>query len=88
MANRIGTYMETHGTRFIRGCIPKKLEKPTADGRILVSYEQEGETKTEEFDTVLFAIGRYALTKDLNLDNAGVKAESNGKIQVSDDEQT
>jgi pyruvate/2-oxoglutarate dehydrogenase complex dihydrolipoamide dehydrogenase (E3) component len=31
----------------------------------------------EEFQTVLFAIGRYALTAGLNLQNAGVIAEKN-----------
>jgi len=37
--------------------------------------------ESEEFDTVLYAIGRYAVTKDLNLENAGVKVNpNNGKI--------
>ena len=68
MANRIGSYMENHGTKFIRGAIPTKLERPNPDSKIIVSYEQEGEIIQDEYDTVLFAIGRYALTKDLNLD--------------------
>jgi thioredoxin reductase (NADPH) len=37
---------------------------------------------------VLFAIGRYALTKELNLDRVGVRVESNGKLKVNDVEQT
>jgi thioredoxin reductase (NADPH) len=37
---------------------------------------------------VLFAIGRYALTKDIKLENAGIKAENNGKIKVNELEQT
>jgi thioredoxin reductase (NADPH) len=32
MANRIASYMENHGTKFIRGAVPMKLEKPAADG--------------------------------------------------------
>ena len=28
MANRIGTYMENHGMKFIRGTVPERLEKP------------------------------------------------------------
>jgi pyruvate/2-oxoglutarate dehydrogenase complex dihydrolipoamide dehydrogenase (E3) component len=32
-----------------------------------VTYNQDGEEKYEEYDTVLFAIGRYALTGGLNL---------------------
>lgn len=35
---------------------------------------------TIEVDTVLFAIGRYAVTEGLNLKNAGLIAESNGKF--------
>lgn len=41
----------------------------------------------DEFDTVLFAMGRYALTKNLNLEAAGLVAESNGKF-VCTNEQT
>lgn len=36
----------------------------------------------------MFAIGRYALTKDLNLDKVGIRVEPNGKIKVNDEEQT
>lgn len=88
MANRIGSYMENHGTKFIKGAVPVKLEKPDPNGKIIVTYQQGTNTLTDEFDTVLFAIGRYALTKELNLDNAGVKAEGNGKLIVSDTEAT
>ena len=36
----------------------------------------------------MFAIGRYAVTAGLNLANAGVQAESNGKFRVNEQEQT
>lgn len=89
IAERIGTYMDKKGkTKFIRGATPSKLERPDANGRIQVTFNQGGEEKTEEFDTVLFAMGRYAVTEGLNLANAGVTAESNGKFKVSDTEQT
>jgi thioredoxin reductase (NADPH) len=39
MANRIGTYMENHGVKFIRGAIPIKLEKADPAGRIVVHYK-------------------------------------------------
>lgn len=80
--------MENYGTKFIRGSVPLKLEKPDPNGRILVTYDCEGTQVQSEFDTVLFAIGRYALTKELNLDKVGIKVESNGKIKVTDEEQT
>lgn len=80
--------MENHGTKFIRGAVPTKLEKPDPNGPTIVTYEKDGAFMVGEYDTVLFAIGRYALTKDINLAAAGVKAESNFKIKGGDDEQT
>ena len=80
--------METHHTKFIKGAVPTKLEKPDPTGKVIVTYEQDGQHISAEYDTVLFAIGRYALTKELNLDLAGVKAESNGKIKANDVEET
>lgn len=74
MANRIAAHMATLGTKFIRDSTPSKLEK-SESGRIKVTWQQ-GKDKSEvsdEFDTVLFAIGRYAVTEGLNLANAGVE---------------
>lgn len=85
MANRIGTFMENHKTKFIRGATPSKLEKPDGpDGQISVTFKQGEEEKTEKFDTVLFAIGRYAVTEGINLPAAGVTAEKNGKFKVDE----
>ena len=88
MAERIGSYMENHKVKFIRGTVPKKLEKPNPDGRILVHYSLDGKDEVEEYDTVMFAVGRYALTEGIGLDKAGVKVEPNGKIMVNEFEQT
>jgi thioredoxin reductase (NADPH) len=88
MAERIGNYMEHYGTKFIREAVPVKLEKPDPNGKILVTYNHKGEEKQDEFDTVLFAIGRYALTGELNLDKVGISVQPNGKLRVDDQEQT
>lgn len=88
MANKIGKYMEDHHTKFIRNAVPSKMEKPDENGRIKVTYMQDGVEQSDEYDTVLFAIGRYAITAGLNLEAAGVKAEKNGKFIVNDEEQT
>jgi pyruvate/2-oxoglutarate dehydrogenase complex dihydrolipoamide dehydrogenase (E3) component len=88
MANKIGKYMADHHTKFIHNATPSKLEKPDENGRIKVTYVENGEEKSDEYDTVLFAIGRYAVTEPLNLEAAGVKAEKNGKFIVNDEEQT
>lgn len=84
MAERIGKYMEAYHTKMIKKATPKKLEKPDPEGKILVTYEQDGQEKQEEYDTVLFAIGRYATTEPLNLAAAGVTVEKNGKFKVNE----
>lgn len=88
IAEKIGTYMQDHHTKFVREAVPTKLERADPNGPIKVTYLQKGEEKTAEYDTVLFAIGRYAITAGLNLEAAGVVAEKNGKLKVDDCEQT
>lgn len=36
----------------------------------------------------MFAVGRYAVTEGLNLANAGLKCEENGKFKVNDKDET
>lgn len=88
MANRIADHMGNHHTKFIRDSVPTKLEKSDPEGRIKVTWNSGNVEASEEFDTVLFAIGRYALTEGLNLKNAGLVAEKNGKFIVNEFEQT
>lgn len=38
IAGKIGDYMANHKTKFIHKATPSKLEKPNADGRIVVTY--------------------------------------------------
>ena len=89
MANLIGEHMELYHTKFIRGAVPTKLEKPDPNGQIHVTWKNEdGSEATGDFDTVLFAIGRYAVTEGINLAAAGVVCEKNGKFNVNEFEQT
>jgi len=87
MANMIGTHMAAH-TKFIQGATPSSLTRAEEGGQITVTYNDAEGEKTDTFDTVLFAMGRYAVTAGLNLANAGVVAESNGKFRVNEQEQT
>jgi pyruvate/2-oxoglutarate dehydrogenase complex dihydrolipoamide dehydrogenase (E3) component len=89
MADLIGSYMESHGQRFLKKCIPTKFTK-TDGGRINVEYRNEdlGQTLYEEYDTVLLAIGRSAITKDLGLEEIGVKLAKSHKVIVDDYEQS
>jgi len=87
MAGVIKDYMIAHGTKFIDGVTPSAIVKG-ADGKLTVSWvdakgqdaEKAGE---DQFDTVLQAIGRSALTKELGLDKAGVESNPrSGKIKT------
>lgn len=72
--------MEHTGVKFIRNSYPLGFSK-TEDGKVLAKFSQDGEEKTQEFDGVLLAIGRYAVTKGIHLENAGVSVNAgNGKI--------
>ncbi|KAI1901079.1 hypothetical protein AGOR_G00056440 [Albula goreensis] len=88
MAGLVTDYMDTYGTKFTWKCIPKKVEK-LASGALQVTWEDLGSGREDRgtFDTVMWAIGRTAETKTLNLEKIGValKKES-GKVIVGDNE--
>ena len=66
---------------------PTKIEK-LESGRLSVTWKisTTGEEVTEEFDTVLTAIGRNADTGKLNLAAAGVVVGKSGKIPTRDEQ--
>lgn len=85
MAEKIGFFMEKNHTKFIHKATPSKLERLNGEeGQITVTFNQDGVEKTDTFDTVLFAMGRYAITQQLNLAAAGLTPEKNGKFVVND----
>lgn len=76
--------------KFFFSCIPKSVEKQD-DGKLLVKWiktDDPSQEFSETFDTVLFAIGRRALTRELNLDKAGVKTAGEGEKIDAVNEQT
>ena len=79
MANMIGDFMEKHEIRFLKGSVPvevTRIKERTEDdpGEVLVKYKTEdGKIQEEVFNTVMLAVGREACTKDLKLENCGVK---------------
>merc|ERR1719180_73170 len=84
MAGKIGEYMEEHGINFIRECVPTKIEK-IEDGspaklKVTAKYN-DGTEFVDEFNTVIFAIGRDACTGNIGLDKVGVALNpKNGKV--------
>ena len=86
IANHIVGHMERHGVKFMRGAVPEKFEKD-GDGRILASMRAGDAVTQDAFDTVLLAVGRYALTRDLGLESAGVTVNAKtGKIDAVDEQ--
>ncbi|KAJ8263441.1 hypothetical protein COCON_G00158980 [Conger conger] len=88
MAGLVTDHMESYGTRFSWQCVPRRVEK-LASGALQVTWEDSG-SRTEHsdtFDTVLWAVGRAAETRKLNLEKVGVVLEKeSGNIIVADNE--
>jgi pyruvate/2-oxoglutarate dehydrogenase complex dihydrolipoamide dehydrogenase (E3) component len=89
MAEKIKKHMTSHGMRFLNNSSPVGFAKK--DGKIVATYEDliTKEKHEDVYDTVLLAIGRYAITGGLNLDKIGVNLDKKTKkVIVSDNEQS
>lgn len=68
--------------------VPKSVEKLDS-GKLKVTWVDDSKQEfSDEFDTILFAIGRRGLTKELKLENAGVKVAEDGEKIDAVNEQT
>ncbi|XP_074062598.1 thioredoxin reductase 2, mitochondrial isoform X2 [Macrotis lagotis] len=74
MAQLVTSYMESHGTKFLKHCTVKNVGK-LKDNRLQVTWNNhaEGMEETNVFDTVMWAVGRVPETRCLNLEKVGVK---------------
>lgn len=90
MSSLVTEHMESHGTRFLKGCVPSLVRKlPT--NQLQVTWEDlaSGKEDMGTFDTVLWAIGRVPETRNLNLEKAGINTNpKNQKIIVDAQEAT
>lgn len=89
MAEVVASSMTEKGINIKMGSKPKSVEK-LADGKLLVKYtfnDKPDEVVSDTFDTVLFAVGRYALVEDMKLENAGVKI-TDEKVDVDTNSRT
>ena len=78
-AEMIGDYMVSHGVKFKKQVLPSKLEKVEGD-QIKVTFTDGSQ---DTYDTVFAAVGRYADTSNLGLENVNVATSSkNGKIST------
>ncbi|XP_030439386.1 thioredoxin reductase 2, mitochondrial isoform X1 [Gopherus evgoodei] len=90
MSFLVTDYMESCGTRFLKKCTPSKVEK-LKSGKLQVTWKHadSGKEEMDDFDTVMWAVGRAPDTKTLNLETIGVKISSEtGKIIVDASEAT
>jgi len=92
MANKIGEYMEEHGVNMVRECVPTSIERieEGSPGKVRVHAKyNDGTEFTDEFNTVIFAIGRDACTAGLGLDKVGVALNpKSGKVVHDAEERT
>jgi len=92
MAGKIGEYMEEHGVNFVRECVPTKIEKVEdgTPGKLKVTAKyNDGTEFVDEFNTVIFAIGRDACTAKMGLEGVGVALNpKNGKVLHNELERT
>merc|ERR1712106_1221281 len=92
MAVKIGEYMEDHGVNMIRECVPTSIERieEGSPGKVKVYAKyKDGTEYVDEFNTVIFAIGRDACTGNIGLDKVGVQLNpKNGKVLADAKEQT
>jgi len=80
MAKKIVDYMEHVGTKFVHGGVIEKIEKVDDKLNVTINFPDGRPSHTETFETVLMAIGRYAVTQDIHLEKAGVAVAANGKV--------
>jgi len=87
-ADKITIHMQQHGTRFLQPYNLKAIQK-LDDGKLQVTYTHAftKEESSELFDTVFFAIGRYADVKALHLDMFDMKMKDK-KILTNEYQQT
>lgn len=88
VAKKLEHYMENKGVRFIRRSIPVKFTR-LDENTIKVDYKTEkGEIHSENFNTVLLAVGRSPDTSKLFNSDLGVKLSHSSKILVDESEKT
>jgi len=84
-ANMIGQVMEVaSGVQFLRPTTIKRLERKVDGIHATIFNHETNATSTQVFDTVLYAIGRYAQIEELGVQQLGLKI--NAEKVVTDDE--
>lgn len=59
MASLVTEHMESYGTKFLKKCVPTKVEK-LGSSKLQVTWKNTdlGTEETDSFDTVMWAVGK------------------------------
>ncbi|KAI1083760.1 glutathione reductase [Whalleya microplaca] len=72
---------ERLGVHLHKQSAPTKVEKDASTGKITIHYKDaDGEGKLEGADHLIWAIGRTPMTKNIGLEEAGVKLNDKGYV--------
>jgi thioredoxin reductase (NADPH) len=84
LVDTVTTYMTAHGTTIIEGVTPASIVK-LESGKFIVTYSND---ESDEYDTVLCAVGRSADTDLLGLETLNLDINQNNKKIICNNEQT
>ncbi|KAK9890644.1 hypothetical protein WA026_012004 [Henosepilachna vigintioctopunctata] len=88
MAGIVAAALEDRGVKFLNKCNITSVEKQ-ANEKLLVRWiNQNKEEFSDTYDTVLFAMGRRALTRELHVDKAGIQVHGESEKIDAVNEQT
>ncbi|KAL4091783.1 hypothetical protein QTP88_026417 [Uroleucon formosanum] len=87
MVDLVQAEMEDKGVKFLFGKIPVKVSKQP-NGKLLVEWKGDDEIGQGEYDTVLVATGRKALSEELNPSAAGLQIHPETYKIITNFEQT
>jgi thioredoxin reductase (NADPH) len=91
MAEMVGRYMEQHGTKFIKECVPVKIEK-LQDGQPglyrVTGRTQSGTDVVDTYNTILVAVGRDPCTNKIGLEKINVALDKAGRVIVDAHDRT
>jgi thioredoxin reductase (NADPH) len=85
ISSKIISSMKKRGTKFLENSTLKEIQF-NAPNDYKVVYN--GDKIMNKVNTVMFAIGRRGLSKELNLENIGMKLDKNDKIVVDSKNET
>uniref|UniRef100_H2YTP1 Thioredoxin reductase 1, cytoplasmic n=1 Tax=Ciona savignyi TaxID=51511 RepID=H2YTP1_CIOSA len=85
MADKAADYMEKEGVKFLKKCVPVKVEQMESGEPGLLRVTSKS---TENGEEVILAIGRDSVTRTIGLDKVNVALAKNGKVPTNDDDRT